>query len=71
MLFFHIDELTSSSSGPNEETTINSAMVRFFTKHLKALQARGAEFLTCSGAREHWLDQAVVEKKLRMAVVRT
>ena len=55
MLFFHIDELTRIARGPDSRSEPDTAMLRHFRAHLMALQTHGAQFLTCSAARSHWL----------------
>jgi len=57
MLFFHIDELTSIASGPDEKTSPDPAMLRHFRDHLTNLKNCGARFVTCSTARSRWLGE--------------
>ena len=54
-LFFHIDELTRTSSGPDRKAEPDAPTVQHFRNRLARLQNDGAEFLTCSAARDHWL----------------
>jgi hypothetical protein len=55
MLFFHIDELTSPDTGPDEKTQPDVAMLSHFRAHLKGLKRSGAKFVTASEARKLWL----------------
>jgi hypothetical protein len=67
MLFFHIDELTSCATGPDEQTAPDAGMLKHFRHHLKALQRCGAQFVTCSAARSHWLRKAGSEAREQYA----
>ena len=67
MLFFHIDELTSTCSGPDEKTRLDKAMLAHFRRHLKGLKNSGARFVTCSEARKQWLEQSLQEEQAQPA----
>jgi hypothetical protein len=61
MLFFHIDELTKRSTGPNDKTEPDEAMLNHFKRHLESLKNIGAQFVTCSEARKQWLQKHLLE----------
>jgi hypothetical protein len=61
MLFFHIDELTRRSTGPDLKTEPDEAMLEHFKRHLKSLKNAGAQFVTCSEARKRWLEERLLE----------
>jgi hypothetical protein len=68
MLFFHIDELTKPMTGPDTQTELDLGMLRHFKDHLTVLQSNGAQFLTCSAARNHWVRNGAAEAHLQTLV---